>query len=738
MGALDRLPQLPQVLLKILEICNRDETDLDELVKIISSDPLLTARLMQIINSAWINMNKEIQSIESAIIYLGIASIKNLAISISVLQVFNSEKSLCGFNMNIFWYHSFKCALLAQKVARLSSVVNLDEAFIAGLMHDIGKLVLMVNYPEAYCKILKKAEDDYHLGTLEQNQFNLTHSQVGGWLCQQWQLSQMVSDAVLYVNDSIERVEYAAFPLVKIIYAVNHFCSIADLTDEVDDRMMALIEIDRTTLESVMADVDNDVQSMADSLGLSLPGQILTSVSGRQCLANETESQIDEVAVELFHDDLKSKAKESSLLYGTLETLLRADDAPSLLNALEMGLKILFKVSTVFYFLCDHKNKILTGCCNNKDKRDRIINSIGISLTNKNSILVKSLMTRQLLSSLNGEEEEMLAISDSQILRLLASDVMFCLPMYLPGKPVGVIVIGVQRDGSPDLIENTGVLMTLARLTSISLDHHQYRNGNGRLIQSERAVAASESIRKVIHEINNPLLIITSYLKMLSMKLPERHPAQVELNVIDEEIERIGGLVKEISFASETPVFQFELIDVGQLVKNLVKVVKKSILTPKGITADIVVEPHFPQIKTDKNALKQILINLLKNASEAMGEEGEIHIGLKQVPGSMKIMLDERRKTAGQVEIVIRDTGPGIPDEIMMHLFEPYNSSKKGNNSGLGLSIVNTIVRNINGSIECTTKKSVGTEFKIVLPVSSSPSRSPIDKFDTGKRINAG
>lgn len=729
---LDKLPKLPQVLLKILEICNRDETDRDELIRVISSDAGLTARLMQLLNSAWVNMNKEIQSIESAILYLGIPSIKNLAISISVLQVFDSEKSLCDFNMNTFWYHSFKCAMLAKKMAGLTAGINPDEAFLAGLMHDIGKLILIVNYHEKYLDLLKEAEDDLHLAVLEQKNFDLTHSEVGWWLCQQWNFSQMVSDSVLYVSDSIDRVEESIFTLVKIVYAVNHFSFVADLTGEIDDRMVALIAIDHDTLESVMAEVENELQSMADSLGFNIPGQILASVSGRQCLTIEKECHSDEVAVELLNDALKSKVKEYSLLYGTLETLLNSVDRPSVLDALDMGLKILFNVSTVFCFLCDHQKKILTGCSHRKGHRERILNSIGISLTNRNSLLVKSLITRQLLSSLTADDQKALAISDVQIIRLLEADVMFCVPMHLPEKTVGVIAIGVDRDKAPDLIENTGVLIMLAKFASISLDHHQQRNDHAKLIQRERAGAASDSIQKVIHEINNPLLIITSYLKMVSVKFPESHPIQKELTVIDEEIERIGGLVKELSLVSRLPVSQFEWVDVAQLFSSMLEIVKKSILTHKGIEADIFVEPDFPRVKTDKNGLKQILINLLKNSSEALGKGDQIHISLKQVPGSVKIMIDEKRKTAGQIEIVVRDTGPGISDEIMKRLFEPYNSSKEANNSGLGLSIVNTTVRNLNGTIECHTKKNVGTEFKIVLPVSSSSSGLPLKAARSG------
>jgi len=723
---LDRLPQLPQVLLKILDICNRDETDLDELIRVISSDAGLTARLMQILNSAWINLNKEVQSIESAILYLGIASIKNLAISMSVVGVFDSEKSLNLFNMKTFWHHSFKCAMLAQKMARLNNEVNENEAFLAGLMHDIGQLVLMANYPEDYCEILQRAQDDLHLRKLEQNYFDLTHAEVGGLLCKQWHFPAVISDAVLHMNDAVAKVRYSESPLLKTIYAANHLCSIASLADGVDDHIVELTAIDIATLESVMAEVESEALSMAQTLGLKFSDATTTSPGTIRSLTSGAKSESDEVAVELSKEDLNSRVREYALLYGTLETLLHAEDRTSLLHALEMGLKILFKVLRVFYFLCDHENRILTGCCNSKDKRGRVINSIAISLTNKNSLLVKSLMTRELLNSLNGEEESNLATSDCQIIRLLESDVMFSLPMYLPGKPVGVIVIGVDRDQVPHLIQNTGVLAMLAKLASVAIDQHQSRHGHGKMIQRERAGAASDSMRKVIHEINNPLLIITSYLKMLSLKLPENHPAQIELNVIDEEIERIGGLVKELSVASKPLVSPFEWVDVGQLFQNMVEMVRKSILAPNGICADIVVEPGFPSVKTDKNGLKQILINLLKNCSEAMVEGGQIHISLRQVPGSVKIMIDEKRKTDGQIEIVVRDTGPGISDEIMKRLFEPYNSSKQENNSGLGLSIVNTIVRSLNGAIECHTEKGVGTEFKIFLPVSSLPSAVPV------------
>lgn len=721
---LDKLPQLPQVMLKVLEVCRKDEISIDELIRVISSDTGLTARLMQILNSAWVNLNKDIQNIESAILYLGIANIKNLAISMSVVQVFDSDKSLAGFNLNRFWYHSFKCALMAQKIAMLNKKIDPDEAFLAGLMHDIGKLVLMTNYSEAYSKLLEKAQNDYHLAILEKNSFNITHAEIGEWLCQKWHLSLMICDAVLYAADSIDRVAYAAFPLVKTIYAVNYFCSMDKLADEVnedDGKNMALIEIDRPMLEAVISGINSEVQTMADSLGLRLSGQAASSVLNRQALSIQEESFADSIAAELVNDTLKSRLKDHLSLYGTLETLLYADDIPSVINALEVGVKILFNASTAFCFLYDPESTLLTGYCDDQDKKGRVLNSIGISLSNKESLIVRSLINRKILSTLI-DEGKSLAISDAQIMRLLACDVMFCIPMYLPQKNIGVIIMGMDKEMVPYCIQNTEMLTMLSKLTAVALDHLQYYSFYENKIQQERSGASSDTIRKIIHEINNPLLIVSSYLKMLSLKLPKRHPAQNELGVIDEEIERIGGLVRELSVFANPPVHNFEWVDLGQLFRSLLEMVKKSILTPNGIDANITVEDNLPHVKTDKNSLKQIFINLLKNSSEAMTMGGQIHINLKQVPGSVKIMIDERKKTAGQVEIVVKDTGPGISEEILKHLFEPYNSSKNGRNLGLGLSIVNSTVKNINGTIDCHTKENVGTEFKIVLPIFSSPS----------------
>ena len=721
---LEHLPQLSQVMLRILDLCQQDDADRDALIQLISSDPALTARLMQLLGSAWINLDKEIRSIESAILFLGIAEIKNLALSMAVLRVFDTEKLSCHFNLNAFWTHSFKTALLCQKLAVCHENVDPNEAYLAGLMHDIGKLVFMANFPEIYDEILKESHCDAELAAHEHERFSMTHAEVGSWLCRKWRLSSMISDAVLYVQDTQDRIAHAAYPLVKVVFAANQFYSLADPDGDNGDRLRELVHVEKKRLISLMDDVDDAYRSLFDSLGMGISDSSSFSSFTPQSLCVESKSDTDLISEELFGDALNEKVRAYSLLYGTLETLLNAGDIPGVLKALEMGIKILFGASTILYFLVDEAGTLLTGCGNSEQRNGRAINSIALSCSNPGSLLVTALNHNEMRhrhATENGESSPSKSMSDEQIHRLLGTDVMFALPMVLPEKKVGVIVIGIDQDHAPMLIQQSGMLTILAKLAATAVDHHLYRTTQPALIQKERAGAASDAMGKVIHEINNPLLIISSYLKMLSIKLPKTHPAQNELAVIDDEIGRIGELVKCLSPFAKPPIREFEWLELHTLFNGFIEMVKQSILTPKGIAVKMAVGPHFPKIKSDGNALKQIVINLMKNAAESMTSGGKIYIVLRQVPGSEKVMIDEMKKRSGAVEIVVEDTGPGIPEDIMEHLFEPYHRSTRKDGSGLGLSIVSTLVKSINGKITCKSRKNRGTKFIIQLPVTSSP-----------------
>ena len=701
-----KLPKLPQVIMSLIEACNREDTQTEELIEIISADPGLTARIMDIMASANVNIKEEIRSIETAVVYLGINNIRNLAISMAVMHVFEMPDETPEWNMNKFWYHSFATAVISKKIAEQTGDADPDEAFLAGLMHDIGFLLFLSVFSDKYASILAENKNEQDIITAEKKQFRITRFEAGAWLCTQWNLNPLICDAVLYVNEDETRI-ISALPLVKIVFTANR---LADFRyDENSAKFFLMSGIEEDEAQQLLVNAQKDVNSQADNLGIKIPD------------FNAEDDSIqkqEEISKQLAEDFLKIKVKQTSLIFGTIKNLLGATNRKEILNEVDAGINILFFVQGLFYFLYDEKRHLLTGYSHKEDNRTKIINSIAIPFTNRKSLLIRSLTKKSFISSLNFDKQNEITISDTQIMRLMKAEEMFCFPMFANGKPLGVIVIGVAEKNALDMVHNSGIIEMLAKLSALCLNTISFHTDKKKYVENERVSAASDTTRGIIHEINNPLGIITSYLKILSLKLPDKHPAQKELVVINEEIDRISSLLAQLSDFAAPFTEEFEFIDLNDFFTSILAIVKKTLLLSKGIEAVFIPDTSLSRVKTCKNGLKQILINLIKNSAEAMENGGKIEIITRRIPGSEKIMIDEKRKIPGKLEIIIRDNGPGIPDKIRSRIFEPYNSTKKEGHSGLGLSIVKNIVTRINGTIECETTQNTGTVFKITLPVS--------------------
>ena len=703
-------PQLPQVLIKLIEAFGRETTGVRELTQIISADPALTSRIMEIIGSSFVNLPEDIQSIESAVVYLGMDTIKNLAISSSAMQVFKADGRVPEFDINKFWLHTYQCGILARKIAQEIDYPNPEEAFIGGLLHDMGRLMLMEYSPEKYSRILKGNSLEKDILQAEQNILGVTTPEISAWLFSKWKLNPLIGDAVLYIHNDMDQVAQA-LDLVKIIFMADKFSHLADPHDP--GELLKLIDIPSALMEGILRDTQDEMAQMADMLGIN-PKEDL-----------EEEGEVEPVPGPAPLDDLRQKVKEFSIFHGTLENLLNAGDQTEILKATARGLKIVFNIDRIFFFLLDKEKNLLTGHCEKDDIHSKIITSIAIPLANKTSLVTRALTKKEILTSFESSPPLNQAISDVQLTRLMGAEGLCSIPLYaVPDTPMGVILMGIAPHHQERLNENRNLINLFARHAANCLRSHLIQDTHETIVQGNRMEAFTTITHKIIHEINNPSTIVKSYLKILSLKLPDKHPAQAELSVISEEMERISGLIRNLSDFTRPEIDEFSPVDINQLFSSVLEIINQSLLLPKGIKTRTKLDPNVPLIRSDKNSLKQILINLMKNASEALDDKDEIQVVTRFLPGSEKILIDEKRRIPGSIEITIQDNGPGIPDEIRERLFEPYNSSKGAGNSGLGLSIVYSIIKELNGSISCDTPEEGGTAFKILLPVKSARSQN--------------
>ncbi|MFH0728960.1 MAG: HDOD domain-containing protein [Pseudomonadota bacterium] len=699
------LPTLPQVLLKLIEACNDENCTPQRLSQIAFKDPSISTKVLQLVNSAHFGLGKKITSLDKAIVYLGADTVKNIAISASVLQVFSKTKGNGAFNLPRFWWHSLMCASLSRAIAEEIAYPSPQEAFLSGLLHDIGKLVLWANFREEYGAVLAEAGNDPARLLAGETALGAPHHEVGAWLARQWSLSSFMADAIFYHHRPADQV-MEALPLVKIIHAAN---VMSRHREEIEVTAATeagkLVDIEPGKLEGLARRAEIETQEVARSFGItvSTPDSSATPDTGTEKAAREA---------------LLTEVKNASLVYGTLQSLLGAAGREAILQTAEQGLFILFDVQKIFFFLYDERKNALVGHSVPGNNDSQIIDKQIIPLTGNKSVFTRSLSNNAPTTAFYPAGTRPSSIGEEQILRQLGTEGMICLPLRIHGTPLGLIIIGAPEPEATTVLHQKKLLDLFVSHVGMCLEADNIKRTQAQLIQEERINASTRLSRRVVHEVNNPLGIIRNYLKILSLKLPEKHPAQTELGIIGEEIDRVGHIIRELSDFSQPRPATREPIDVNMLLTNMLRLLKDPLLRPANIEAHFEPDNQIPTLISEKNSLKQVIINLIKNAVEAMTDGGHLHIATKFIPAFGNDASATDGHPPGNLEISIGDTGPGIPEAIEKRLFEPFVSSKK-QGRGLGLSIVHGIIKDLNGSISCKSRIGTGTTFTITLPGSS-------------------
>lgn len=273
-------------------------------------------------------------------------------------------------------------------------------------------------------------------------------------------------------------------------------------------------------------------------------------------------------------------------------------------------------------------------------------------------------------------------------------------------RPVEALTEGARRvaEGALDAqvaVEASGevgeLVRTFNRMTG------ELKATTERLVASERIAAWQEVARRLAHEIKNPLTPIRMSLETLLAAQEARHPRFPEMfkesaGVVLEEVDRLRRIVDEFSRFARMPKPQLATVDLGELVQSVLSLYATP---PEGIQI-------LPSLQTgvvakvDRDQLTQVLVNLVKNAEEAMKDKG----------GALRVRV---KGTEADAIIEVEDSGPGIPPEHRARIFEPYFTTKEGG-TGLGLAIAARILQEHGGKLDVGGEPGQGARFIIVLP----------------------
>lgn len=692
----NRLPSLPNVLVEMLRACEKNQASFQELSQIISRDPVIAGRVIFLANSSFYNPGSKITTLERALFLLGTDTLKTIVITASIQQFFSAFKSAHSDFLVSFWQRSLTCALLAKSLAILTSYPNPDEVYLSGLLHNIGELVLDSNQPGLYNdenNVLAKPSDSEQL-SLEKNTFKFNHAQVGSYLAKEWGLNQFVCDAIEFHHADKALIE-DAHHIVKLIYLASYLShSDTKHLDVNDDIAHQLFELNTALVNEIVLKIDSEVNEISRSLGLDLKSPI------KDLKAKQEHAQVS----------LAKQVRNISLIQNAMGEISRASSKYELANALENSLSWLYGLnkSATFWY----SKEVNELSFEHPDQSNTM--PIKFKLEAHRSLLSKSAIDQCIINSIDATQE--LTVVDKQLINLFRTDGFICIPIQDKHGLICVLVTGVDF--------STGHKNNLKEF--ISFFAHEtasvFRTILGRLtIDAEQSALSSydqnihSRLDEVIHEANNPLSIISNYLHSLGQKLENKESLNSdeiskEITIVREEIHRAGQILLQLKDLKQDTNATQSGVDINAEIEALCTIYKTSLFLLKGTTYSLKLDPKLKRAELNKNAFKQILTNLIRNASEALSEK-------VTGTGNIVISTNAQINVNGQdyFELCIEDNGHGIPENILKNLFKPAVSTKGNGHSGLGLSITKNLVKDAKGTISCRSSEN-GTAFQILFP----------------------
>jgi HD-like signal output (HDOD) protein len=277
---IDSMPSLSITVSKILEVTKNPQVTAKDLNKVISLDPVLVGKVLKLVNSAYYGLSNKVTSLVTAIIMLGINTIKNLALSTAVLGNMRKGSSFKTLNVDGFWRHSIGVGATSKLIATKIGIPanRTEEYFIGGLLHDIGKIPLNVIFEEEYLRAIQQA--DMHKSQLiemEKELIGITHCEVGKMIGEKWRLTDETYECILYHHDPNMASE-KNFKLVSSVYIANIYCNLNEVgfsgnryTKKIEDYLLSSVGVTEEYLDEIFESISAEIEKA--SVFLQVSGQ---------------------------------------------------------------------------------------------------------------------------------------------------------------------------------------------------------------------------------------------------------------------------------------------------------------------------------------------------------------------------------------------------------------------------------------------------------------------------------
>jgi len=543
------IPTLPSIATTIMEKTLDAKINARQIAQMVEKDQALAIKVLRVANSPFYRRIKEISTIRGAVVLLGFNVLKSIVLSISVINLFNEkEKRVLDFYK--FWQHSIACAVCAKSIANKVSPESAEDAFMAGLLHDLGKVVSdqLICTKGEYAQVLDVMNRaNSNIIQVEQDIVGIDHATLGKHLMEKWNLPSLLSKTIAYhhnIDDIID--DNKTKKLCSIIHVADIITNHLGLGFSeanggfVDPSLLKLLKLSSQDLQDISITLKDSISDISEEMGIPT-AQPKTYFEVLQ-FAN---AQLGELSLDL-------EQKKMALERRTIEL--------SGLNQMSSQLQSSMKLSDITNIITTNSLTILDA---KKTRCLMRLNNLRVMVTESfwlsNAAQTRTGMataTKELLERTNGVYPKSMTV-------LYA-------PLKVDGKTIGIIEALPKENASPEEInQKTLLLRTIAEVGAQAIQRAMLMTRN---IKSQRLAAVSKTAIAANHEINSPLTTILLKLDMLVKEGTLSNRAVDELTQIKDEAFKIKTIVKkmlEISDVVETSYVKNEkMIDIHNAPKQ--------------------------------------------------------------------------------------------------------------------------------------------------------------------------
>ncbi|NEV60631.1 HDOD domain-containing protein [Thiorhodococcus minor] len=691
---LAKLPALPSVLLELLQSFDDPDVDFSRLAAICAKDPVVAARMLAVASSALYRRQPSTETrLDRALVTMGLETVRRIAITTALMQALSQQLSIPRDEICRSWTHALRTAHLAQRLAETLGHACPSEAYLAGLLHDIGQLIIASQKGAAYIQLLAEAGCAEPLVARERGLVGTDHCAVGAALISAWRLESFLADACRFHHAETAALVDAHL-LVRLLHVANALESVH--WDDADAFAAGdlLFGLTPSMLRKLREESRAVVAELAGPLGIAPVEETRADEAASQRIRLKGESR------------LLSAVRTHSLAAGLREDLGGERDESALLAVLGQMLSLLFGVDRTRYLLPAAGGR-LKGL--DPGASDGRFAELSCTADGGASRAAQAFTSGAITQAMADSPD--VSVFDRQVMGT-ASGVLY-LPLRAPGGCQGVAVLQTQPAQLARLLTQTRLLMLLGSEAGLALMGLRARVAQRQLADEDRRLLEQSRLHAAVHEASNPMTVMQSYLDLLVDRLQGDPEASEDLGVLRQEVERVGGIL--VRLVDDAPAASPDTGDTtpSTAIRRLSGVLEQALCRPRGIALRLCCAEEIPALTLGEDALKQVLINLVRNAAEALGAGGQICVDLRagvNVAGKV------------YVELSVSDDGPGVPAERVAGLFQPITSAKPGH-AGVGLTVVRTLVEGVDGMVGYFPGSGGGSRFRVLMPPCREPAR---------------